>query len=155
MIRFFKKVFLLLVLTVLVPAGVVFSGEVIQTQESVAWEGIEADLTGIRISKNIVTIKVKLKNIGSEEQGVKIPYNACFIMDETNQKKYYALKDSDGVYIAGPMADEQGGGRFWFGIQAGKSRSLWIKFPEPTDRPETITISLEGIFPFEEIPLKN
>jgi hypothetical protein len=79
MVRFFKKVFLLLLLAVLVSAGSVFSGEVIQTQESVAWEGIEA----------------------------------------------------------------------------GKFRGLWIKFPEPTDRPETIMISLEGISPFEEITLKK
>jgi hypothetical protein len=154
MSRFFKKASLLL-LIVLVPAGIVFSGEVIQTQESDAWEGIEADLTSLRISKNIVTVKVKLRNTGCEEQGVKIPYDACFIMDETNQKKYYPLKDSDGLYIAGPMADEQSGGRFWFGVQAGKARGLWIKFPEPTDGPETITISLAGIFPFEEIQLKS
>jgi len=152
---FFKKAFLLLILTVLVPAGVAFSGEVIQTQESDTWEGIEADLTSLRISNNIVTVKVKLRNTGSKEQGVKILYDACFIMDETNQKKYYPLKDSDGLYIAGPMADEGKGGRFWFGVQAGKVRGLWIKFPEPTDGPETITISLAGIFPFEEIPLKK
>jgi hypothetical protein len=152
---FFKKAFLLLILVVLIPPGVVFSGEVIQTQESVAWEGIEADLTSLRISNNILTVKVKLRNTGSKEQGVKIPYEACFIMDEANQKKYYPLKDSDGLYIAGPMSDEDRGGRFWFGVKAGKARGLWIKFPEPTDGPETITISLAGIFPFEEIPLKS
>ena len=152
---FFKKAFLLLVLTVLIPTGVGFSGEVIQTQESDAWDGIEADLTSLRISNNILTVKVKLRNTGSKEQGVKIPYEACFIMDEINQKKYYPLKDSDGLYIAGPISDEDRGGRFWFGVQAGKSRGLWIKFPEPTDGPETIMISLAGIFPFEGIPLKK
>ena len=155
MIRFFKKVISLLTLIVLLPAGAVFSAQAIQTQESITWDGIEADLTDVRISQNIVTIKVRLRNTGSEEQSVKILYDTCFIMDETNQKKYYPLKDSDGLYIAGPAADEQRGGRFWFGIQAGKAKGLWIKFPEPTDRPETIMISLEGIFPFEEIPLKR
>jgi len=155
MIRFFKKVISLLTLAILVPSGIVLSAQAIQMQESVNWEGIEADLTNVRISQNIITIKVKLRNTGSEEQSVKIPYDACFIMDETNQKKYYPLKDSDGLYIAGPMADEQRGGRFWFGIEAGKAKGLWIKFPEPADRPENITISLEGIFPFEEIPLKR
>jgi len=152
---FFKKSFLLLILIVLIPAGVVFSGEVIQTQESDTWEGVEADLTSLRISNNIVTVKVKLRNVGSKEQGVKILYEACFIMDEVNQKKYYPLKDSDGLYIAGPMSDESRGGRFWFGVKAGKARGLWIKFPEPADGPETITLSLAGIFPFEEIPLKS
>jgi len=155
MIRFFKKVISLLTLTVLLPAGTVLSAQAIQTQDSITWDGIEADLTDVGISQNIVTIKVRLRNTGFEEQGVKIPYDTCFIMDETNQKKYYPLKDSDGLYIAGPMADIQRGGRFWFGIQAGKAKGLWIKFPDPADRPETITISLEGIFPFEEILLKR
>jgi len=152
---FLKKAFFFLIVTVLIPAGVAFSGEVMQTQESDTWEGVEADLTSLRIKNNIVTVKVKLRNTGSDEQGVKFCYDTCFIMDETNQKKYYPLKDSDGIYIAGPMADQNRGGRFWYGIKAGKTRGLWIKFPEPADGPETITLSIPGIFPFEELPLKK
>jgi hypothetical protein len=54
---------------VLVTSEIVFSGQVIQTQESDTGDGIEADLTGINIGDNIITIKVKLRNIGAEEQG--------------------------------------------------------------------------------------
>lgn len=127
-----------------------FAGEVIQTQES-QWDGIEADLTSVKARNGIITVKVKLRNTGTKAQGVKIHYDGCYLVDETSQKKYYALKDSDGLYIAGPASDEQKGGRFWFDVPAGKAKSLWIKFPEPTDGPETLTISLEGVFPFEDI----
>lgn len=126
------------------------AGEAIQTQES-QWDGIEADLTSVKAKNGIITVKVRLRNTGAKAQGVRIHYDGCYLVDETSQKKYYALKDSDGLYIAGPAADEQRGGRFWFDVPAGKAKSLWIKFPEPTDGPETLTISLEGVFPFEEI----
>ncbi|MBN2466592.1 MAG: hypothetical protein JXD19_00435 [Deltaproteobacteria bacterium] len=153
MMHYFKTGLLFVMLSTFVPVVSVFAGEVIQTQESSSWDGIEADLTSLTIKNNIITVKIKFRNTASKNQGIKIPYDSCFIMDATNQKKYYPLKDSDGLYIAGPVSDTQGGGRFWFDIHAGQSKSLWIKFPEPTDNPETVTISLEGIFPFEDIAL--
>jgi len=155
MISFLKKIPFVLIMVFFISAGTVWSGEVIQTQESDSWEGVEVDLLSLKIKNNIVTVKFKLRNTGSEEQRPKIFYDSCFIMDETNQKKYYALKDSDGFFIAGPVSDENRGGRFWFGIQPGKSKGMWIKFPEPADNPETITISIPGVFPFEEIELKK
>jgi len=131
------------------------AGEVLQTQESELWDGIEADITGVRIKNNIVTVKFKLRNTGQEKHSVKIFYDSCYLMDENNQKKYYILKDSDGIYIAGPQADEDRGGRFWYTVESGKANNMWIKFPQPTDNPESVTISLAGFFPFEEIPLEQ
>ena len=74
-------------------------------------------------------------------------------MDETNQKKYFVLKDSDGQFIGGSKDKEWEGGRFSARIGHSKSKSAWMKFPEPTDNPETITISIPGVFPFEEVEL--
>jgi hypothetical protein len=138
---------------VLLCAGILFCGEVIQTQESDSWEGIEVDLTSLKIKNNIVTLKFKFRNAGSDRQRGEIKFNACYIMDEVNQKKYYPLKDSDGNYIGGPMATYISGGIYKFELQGGKTKSMWIKFPEPTDNPESITISIPGVFPFEEVAL--
>ena len=131
------------------------SADVLQTQESDQWEGIEVDLLSMKVRNSIITVKFKLRNVGPIKHSIQIPFENCFIMDETNQKKYYPLKDSDGLYIAGPKYDKGNGGRFWFDIHPDKSRGMWIKFPEPADNPETITISIPGIFPFEEIPLEQ
>jgi hypothetical protein len=133
--------------------GIVFCSEVIQTQESDSWEGIEVDLTSLKIRNSIVTLKFKFRNTSSDTQRGEFKFNACYIMDEVNQKKYYPLKDSDGNYIGGPMATYISGGIYKFDLQGGKTKSMWVKFPEPTDNPESITISIPGVFPFEEVVL--
>ncbi len=144
--------FILLIITF---SAMVLSAQVIQTQESDTWENVEVDITSLKIKNNIITVRFKLRNTGSEGQQVQIHYNSCYIVDEKNQKKYYPLKDADGIYIAGPMYNKSYGGQFWVTIDAGKSKSFWIKFPEPTDNPEIITISIPGVFPFEELELKK
>lgn len=132
---FKKKAFVGLSILLLC-AGIFFCGEVIQTQESDSWEGIEVDLTSLKIKNNIVTVKFKFRNTGSDHQRGEFKFNECYIMDEMNQKKYYALKDSDGNYVGGPMSSYIGGGIYKFEFQGRKTKSLWIKFPEPTDNPE-------------------
>ena len=134
---------------------VIFADEVIQTQESDSWEGIEADLTSLTVKNNIVTIKLKFRNTGEQAQEPGIYYKDCYLMDETNQKRYFVLKDSDGNYIAGPVRYGWSGGYFQSKIEPGKSKSMWMKFPEPTDNPETVTISIPGVFPFEEVKLSQ
>lgn len=155
MAHILKKSAFLFTAILLLFVGVIFSSDVIQTQESDSWEGIEVDLTSLNIKNNIITVKLKFRNVGSERQRGDIAFGDCYIMDEVNQKKYYPLKDSDGIYIGGPLSTKIGGGKFNFELYPEKTKSLWIKFPEPTDNPETITLSLPGVFPFEEIELKK
>lgn len=154
MIRYFKIIFMLFLCLMLLPLSTIMAQKVIQTQESDMWDGVAVDLTSLKVSNNIVTVKFKLRNTGAEKQSVRILYKDCYIVDEANQKKYYALKDSDGLFIAGPKDSDNDGGRFWFDIFPKKSKGMWIKFPEPTDNPDTITISLPGVPPFEEVKLK-
>ena len=148
------KIFLLTSsLGILVFAGLLLAGQVIQTQECDLYDGLEVDLTRLDVRNNIITVRFKLRNTGEDSHRVQIYYKDCYIMDEANQKKYFVLKDSDGQYIAGPKEKDWDGGRFLFSIEPGKSKSMWMKFPAPTDNPETIAISIPGVFPFEEVPL--
>ena len=153
--RTIKKQLFSTLLIIFVSAVFLFAQDVLQTQESDLWEGIEIDLTKITVRNNVITAKFKLRNTGSEKHNIRIDYKTCYIMDETNQKKYYVLKDSDGIYIAGPQYDQSGGGRFWFNIKSQKSKGLWMKFPEPTDNPETISISIPGAAPFDGVEIKK
>ena len=135
--------------------GVAFGNEVIQSQESDTWDGIEVDLTSLKVKNEIITLRFKFRNEGEDEQEVSFYFKDCYIMDEVNEKKYYPLQDSDGFFIAGPSAGEHKGGYFEFKIEPSKSKGLWLKFPQPTDNPETITISIPGVFPFEEVELNQ
>jgi hypothetical protein len=136
-------------------AALVFPAEVIQTQESDKWDNIELDLFGLKIRNDIITLKFKIRNTGQQIQDVQFYYKDCYIMDETNQKKYFLLKDSDGQFIGGPKDKAWSGGRFSYRIDPGKSKSLWMKFPQPTDNPKTITIVIPGVMPFEEIGISK
>jgi len=125
----------------------------IQTQEHNTAEGVEVDLVSIEVQNNIVTAKFRIRNTGTDKQNVVFNFGRCYIMDETNQKKYYPLKDSDGLFIAGPMYDNSDGGRFWYDVDRGKSKAFWVKFPQPTDNPAAITISIPAVSPFESVKL--
>ncbi|OGL48856.1 MAG: hypothetical protein A2161_11195 [Candidatus Schekmanbacteria bacterium RBG_13_48_7] len=136
-------------------AVLVYAGEVIQTQESDSWEGIQCDLTSVKVKDDIITLKFKLRNAGKEKQSVKIMFKECYIMDQKNQKKYFVLKDSDGMYIGGPNYDNNDGGRFWFDILPEKSNGIWMKFPVPVDATEEIAVSIPGMPPFEDVKLEK
>ena len=149
----FKKVCFISVVAVIFAAGLIFAGEVIQTQESSLWDGVEVDLLSVKVRNNILTVKIKFRNEGEENQKISAYYESCYIMDETNQKKYFVLKDSDGKYIAGPKKGDHKGGYFEFKIEPSKNKGIWMKFPAPENSPETISLSIPGVFPFEEVEL--
>jgi hypothetical protein len=139
--------------TILILLGIAIAQEALQTQSHDTLDGVTVDLLKVDVRNNIVTLRFKIRNTGQNKQTWQFNYENCYIIDETNQKKYFPLKDSDGLYIAGPIYDKNSGGRFWFDIQPGGTKGMWIKFPEPTDHPQTISIFLPGLSPFEEVSL--
>jgi hypothetical protein len=147
-----KKQWFSVIVILFVSTAVLFGGDVIQTQEAHAWDGIEVDITKITFKNNILTIKLKFRNTGTERKWVTIFYKDCYIMDEVNQKKYYLLKGSDGIYIAGPQISDS---IFAYHISPNKSKNVWLKFPEPTDNPKSIIISIPGVELFEEVEIKK
>ena len=54
-ISFIKKS-LLLIIVILVSAGILYAADVIQTEESDKWDGIEVDLKSIKVKNNIITL---------------------------------------------------------------------------------------------------
>lgn len=132
--------------------GMVTAG-VIQTRESTENENLVAELYGLRIQNDIITVKIKIRNNGQDNTKLDFYFKDSYIIDEANQKKYYILKDSDGKCIGGPFSSDGSGGRFEFWVNANKMRIIWAKFPLPTDNPEAITISIPGFLPFDGIKL--
>ena len=84
-------------------AAVVFiaaAQDVIQTQDSDTWDGIAADLTQLSVKNDVLTLRLKIRNTGSESPRIEFLYRDCYIIDESNQKKYFLLKDSEGQFIS-------------------------------------------------------
>ena len=150
--KIIKPTFLILLFLLM---GFIINAAVIQTQESDKWDNIELDLFGLKIRNNIITLKFKIRNTGQDIRDVQFHYKDCYMIDESNQKKYFLLKDSDGQFIGGPKDKAWNGGRFSYRIDPGKSKSLWMKFPQPTDNPKTITIVVPGVMPFEEVDISQ
>jgi hypothetical protein len=132
--------------------GSLYAG-IIQTQESTDNEDIVAELTGLTIKNNIITVKIKIRNNGNESVKLDFHFKDFYIIDEANQKKYYILKDSEAKCIGGPFSSDGSGGRFESWIKPQKIKNIWAKFPLPVDNPESISISIPGFLPFEEIKL--
>lgn len=137
----------------IVGCGLISAADVVQTQESDIWEGVEADLTKISIRDNILTLRFKIRNTGNSSKTVEFYYKDCYLIDTTNQKKYFPLKDSEGQYIAGPKEKEWEGGRFRINLSPDSSAGFWIKLPVPTENPDEIDVFIPGFFPFEAISL--
>lgn len=148
----FRIYFLALLLTVFLSQGV-WAKDVIQTQASTKWSGISVDLFYIKIKNDILSLRFKYNNNSKKEKKVKFYFSEFYIIDEANQKKYYALKDKDGVYLGGPKTSSSYGGIHDYNIEPESARGVWLKFPAPPEKPETITISVPGVFPFEEVEM--
>jgi len=135
-------------------ASTVNAEEVIQTQPSSDGK-IEASISGAKVRRGVLTVKVSLKNASGSKIEPEIRYGKIYYADINEKKKYYALKDSNGKYIAGPQHYDWGGGTFKDRIPAGEKRVIWLKFPAPPETTKAIDIFVPGILPFEEVELKR
>jgi hypothetical protein len=131
-----------------------YAQEAIQTQPS-SDGNFEASLIGAKVKREVLTVKIKLKNIASKSNKMECTYKSVYYTDIKNKKKYFALKDSEGKYIAGPQDRGSNGGKVERYIDSGAQTIIWIKFPAPPETTDTIDIIIPGILPFEEIEIKR
>jgi len=142
------------ILLVLFMAGVTYAQEAIQTQTSSDGK-TEAAIIGAKVRKEILTIKIEIKNISDKNEKIKFRYANIYLTDLNQKKKYFILKDTEGQYIAGPKSDSNSGGRFWETLPVGDKRTVWLKFPAPPETTKNVDLFLPKILPFEDVPLKR
>lgn len=128
--------------------------ELIQTQPSTDGK-IEASLIGAKVRKGILTVKIFLKNTSTGAIEPEIRYEKVYFADIDQKKKYFALKDSKGIYIAGPRHHDWGGGTFKTYIKSGERQIMWIKFPAPPEKTVSVDLFIPGILPFEEVEIQR
>ncbi|HPQ42740.1 MAG TPA: hypothetical protein PKZ42_00825 [Syntrophales bacterium] len=150
-IQLVKKITVFMAL-ILFAALSAYALEPIQTQPSTDGK-MEASIIGAKVRSNVLTLKVDLKATSGNDVKVIFLYQDIYVTDLNEKKKYLALKDADGLYIAGPKHDNERGGRFWETIPTGEKRTVWIKFPAPPEVTEVVDVFIPGILPFEDVAL--
>jgi hypothetical protein len=66
------------------------------------------------------------------------------LLDETNKKKYFVTRDTEGHCVCSSNIPN---------IAAGSQAVLWAKFPAPPDDLQKITIEFPHFPPFEDVPI--
>ncbi|MBN2232375.1 MAG: hypothetical protein JW781_06085 [Deltaproteobacteria bacterium] len=144
--------FLLLLMLLAAP---LYAGAPLQTQDATQWSDIAVDLLSVQTKNGVLTMRFIYRNNGERTLEPEFGYGDFHLIDEVNQKKYFPLKDADGIFIAGPIHSDYRGGTFKDRIPSGGRKGVWIKFPVPADNPESITVSVPGVFPFEDVALPH
>ena len=147
-----KKVISVKIMVLAIGAFLSISGyamEVMQTQPS-SDGNLESSLLSAKVRREVLTVKIKFKNISSKEINKRFQYDFVYYSDLDEKKKYFVLKDSEGQYIAGPINKYR---YFTCDLQPDEQRIIWMKFPAPPTTTKSIDIFIPEIMPFEEIQI--
>lgn len=68
------------------------------------------------------------------------------LIDETNKKKYFVVRDSEGQCVCSRGLKDQKG---------GETRSLWARFPAPPDDVQKISVVVPRFSPMDDVPLSR
>lgn len=119
------------------------------------WSGVTVELTSVeRTSGNMVTIKFKYTNAGSEKIDISRlgrydhdnVLDHAYYIDAKNKKKYLVVKDAEKKALGTSLK--------YFALAPGESKAAWGKFPEPPADVDKISVYLPGAPPFEDVPIR-
>ena len=118
--------------------------------EEMSSGGIEVSLLELkRASGDTVTAKWLYKNTGEEKKSVShLMSDEYYLVDPDAKKKYFCVKDTKNNWVAGTNSGYNN-----VELEPGKTFKMWAKFPAPPAATEKITLYLEGVPPFEDVPL--
>ena len=132
----------------------------IQTQMAMVGD-VEVDLVKANIQEGILTVTLAYRNNGKEKVALKpFALDDVYFISETEKKKYHVLKDSQGAWIAAPVARGKMGTETGFGVDpvpvGPASRAVvWFKFPAPPDSVAVVNLVVPDVAPFEKLPLSR
>jgi hypothetical protein len=121
----------------------------IQTQET-EFANVVAELTECKRKEGVLTIKVTFRNTGNDGLQVNVDtdhgkYEKIYVTAAS--KKYFVLKDAEGVVLAPKYINSH----------VGKDGKIlwWAKFPAPPTDVKKINLMMPKVFPFEDVPVKD
>ena len=117
------------------------------------WGGVVAEVTEFRRKGNTLTAKVRLRNTGQEQATVEVRFDEVYLMDAANARKYEALRDERGTYIASLRSGF--GDRWYEYIEPGEQNLIWVKFPAPPPEVTAVPLQVPQVPPFEDLPIQD
>ena len=123
--------------------------------------GVEVTLLELkRTSGDTITARWRYKNSNPKREELVKGYGGndpwklaldSYLIDGVNKKKYLLLTDANNV----PIAGKHGGAGESIFVGPGASLSTWAKYPAPPEHVKKITLYINGVAPFEDIPISQ
>lgn len=116
-------------------------------------EGIRAEVIESIRKDDVLTVRVRLRNVGDKPQKVLLvrggqSYDAAYL--SARDTKYTLIKDTKGTVVATPA---DGGGWVEPSIKPKSSWNWWGKFPAPPKDVKAYTLYLKVGPPIEDVPI--
>ncbi len=116
-------------------------------------DGIRAEVIESVRKDGVLTIRVRLRNVGDKPQKVLLvrggqSYDAAYI--SAKDTKYTLIKDTSGRVVATPA---DGGGWVEPTVKAKATWSWWGKFPAPPQDVKAYSLYLKVGPPIEDVPI--
>lgn len=92
--------------------------------------GVTADVAYARQYEGVLHLGVVLHNSSTKEavSHQAIDYSQIVIIDPKANKKFFPLRDANGHFLAGPVSDWNGGGRWFPRLLPNSDTLLWVLF---------------------------
>lgn len=129
------------------------AGTAVKTEDTNV-SGVVADITECSRKDGVLSIKVRLRNTGSERKNLNLIENRDYekYYVSAANKKYFILKDSEGTYLT-PQAS--GTGSLFVNLEPNAQYTWWAKYPAPPAEAKTVTIYMKLAAPFEDVPVAD
>ena len=144
-------------IVLLVLAGPLTAEEALQTQYHDS--GAEVQAIKAKAADGVLTIIVRYTNDTGGKIEESFPLSEVYYIDPVENKKYSVLRDENGKWIANPV-NNQGKigvvGRDWgLGIDDGKKKVMWFKFPEPASGGDVVNLVVPNVTPFDGLAISR
>lgn len=115
--------------------------------------GVTATVLELRMAGGLLRLAVRFTNDGAKPvDPQRYSVDRIALVDAKSRKKYAPLKDANGQFLAGPIADWIGGGRIALRVPVKQSNIVWAYF-EPVAPGTLMNIELPYVLPFENVPV--
>jgi hypothetical protein len=91
---------------------------------------VTADIAFLRQYNGVLHVGIVLHNAGRKQAASSeaIDYSKVVIIDPKANKKYFPLKDANKHFLAGPISDWNGGGRWFTRLLPNSDTVIWLLF---------------------------
>lgn len=117
---------------------------------------VTAELRYLRQSDGVLRVGIVLHNSGAKEAVSHLPidFGQLTVVDPQAKKKHYALKDAGGHFLAGPISDWNGSGRWFPKIDPGADTLVWALF-EGVPAGSTVTVEGPIVGSFDQVKVAD